>query len=110
MNYDIFNELVRERLQKTSDILITKGKEYIRNENPLHNFEVGAIIANKTPQNTLDGMMLKHYISYRDMLDDVQNDKKIKKEKIKEMFGDLIVYFILQEIQMLNYENDYSNN
>ena len=42
-------------------------------------------------------MMLKHYISYRDLLSDMSNNKEISKSQMKEKIGDLIVYLCIQE-------------
>ncbi len=57
----------------------------------------------------LDDYMFKHYVSYRDMLSDIENRNYPTEKHIKEKLGDLIVYFILQEIglkQKLNGNNN----
>lgn len=92
-----FYEIINNRLDQTKNLLTIKGKEYIRNNDPLHNFNVGESITGKSKAEVLDGFMLKHYISYRDLLNDVNNKKEISKSQMKEKIGDLIVYLCIQE-------------
>lgn len=103
MGQEQFSNLVEERLNKIKEIILIKGKEYIRNDNPLHVFKEGSKITGLSTTDVLDGMLLKHYISYRDMLKDLNDNKPIKESLIKEKFGDILVYFIIQEIQFLEY-------
>ena len=97
MTEEAFDKLVEERCEKIKQILSIKAKEYRRNGNPLHNFEVGATMFNQRPTRVLDGFLNKHLISYRDILNDIDNGKLIPEELIDEKFGDIINYFILQE-------------
>ena len=92
-----FYEIINNRIAQTKHLLTVKGLEYIRNNDPLHNFNVGESITGKCKAEVLDGMMLKHYISYRDLLDDMSNHKEISKSQMKEKIGDLIVYLCIQE-------------
>ena len=92
-----FYEIINNRIAQTKHLLTVKGLEYIRNNDPLHNFNVGESITGKSKAEVLDGMMLKHYISYRDLLDDMSNNKEISKSQMKEKIGDLIVYLCIQE-------------
>lgn len=92
-----FNEVLDSRLEKIKNVLAVKAKEYVRNEDRLHNFHVGARLEKKHPTEVLHGMMLKHYISYLDILKDVQEGKEVKKAIVDEKIGDLINYLILQE-------------
>ena len=97
MTKEQFYEIVNNRIAQTKHLLTVKGLEYIRNNDPLHNFNVGESITGKSKAEVLDGMMLKHYISYRDLLDDMSNHKEISKSQMKEKIGDLIVYLCIQE-------------
>lgn len=92
-----FDELVEERCNKIKQTLSIKAKEYHRNNNPLHNFETGGRMFNQTPTKVLDGFLNKHLISYRDILDDIDNNRKIDINLVEEKLGDIINYFILQE-------------
>lgn len=96
-----FNEILDSRLDKIKNVLAIKAKEYVRNEDRLHNFHVGAHLEKKHPTEVLHGMMLKHYISYLDILKDVREGKEVKKTIVDEKIGDLINYLILQECVLI---------
>jgi hypothetical protein len=97
MTEEEFNALVDRRLDLIREVLITKGKEYRRNNDPLHNFNVASRINNTTREKALWGFALKHYVSFLDMLDDIEKNKLPKKEYVEEKIGDLINYLILCE-------------
>ena len=44
-----FDTDIEATLVQIKELLLVKGKEYRRNNNPYHNFERGAEIKNKTP-------------------------------------------------------------
>ena len=92
-----FDALVQRRLDLTQEVLITKGKEYRRNSDPLHNFNVASKLNNTTREKALWGFATKHLVSFLDMLDDIENNKLPKKEYVDEKIGDLINYLILCE-------------
>lgn len=102
MNTEEFNKLLNQRLLLTQQLLKKKGEEYASDKNRLHNFDEGSRITGKPPTDVLDGFMLKHYISYRDMLSAINDGKRFDLKYIEEKFGDIIVYFILQEIMIKN--------
>lgn len=101
-----FEEIVEKRLQKTQQLLVIKGREYRRNGNPLHNFETGADITGQSPARVLDGFLLKHIISYRDILNDIDKGNYPSKELLEEKLGDIITYFVLQEAQLKSMINN----
>ena len=92
-----FDALVQRRLDLTREVLITKGKEYRRNSDPLHNFNVASKLNNTTREKALWGFATKHLVSFLDMLDDIEKNKLPKKEYVDEKIGDLINYLILCE-------------
>ena len=102
MTEEGFQQVVRERCDTIVSLLAIKGKEYRRKDNPFHNFERGAKITNETPFEVLDGFLLKHLISYRDMLNDIKEGKIPSLGLVEEKFGDIINYFVLQEAQIKN--------
>ena len=104
ISQDEFDSLVNERIEEVKNLLLIKSKEYVRNNDPLHNFNVTGNYNKEHPAKSLHGMLSKHLTSYLDMLDDIQNEIAISDSKIKEKFGDIIVYFILQEVLF------YTNN
>jgi hypothetical protein len=97
MTEEEFNALVDRRLDLIREVLITKGKEYRRNNDPLHNFNVASRINNTTREKALWGFALKHYVSFLDMLDDIEKNKLPKREYVEEKIGDLINYLVLCE-------------
>lgn len=91
-----------ESIQKT---LGQKGKEYSTNVDKFHNFNEGAKILGCIPEKCLDAYMTKHIVSYRDMLNRLQNGEIPSDELIDEKLGDIINYFILQKIQLKQRNN-----
>ena len=101
MSEQEFEEIVDNRLKQVKELLLVKGKEYRRNGNPFHNFEVGSDITGEHSTRVLDGFLLKHMISYRDMLDDIEAGNEISIELISEKFGDVVTYMCIQEALFL---------
>jgi hypothetical protein len=92
-----FDALVEKRLDLTREVLIIKGREYRRNSDPLHNFNMASKLNNTTREKALWGFATKHLVSFLDMLDDIEKNKLPKKEYVEEKIGDLINYLILCE-------------
>lgn len=97
-----FDMEIQFTIQKIQQLLLVKGKEYRRNNNPYHNFEVAARKKNITPEKALDGFLLKHLVSYDDMLNDIEQGVLPKIEVVEEKFSDILVYFMIQKAQILN--------
>lgn len=100
MNIKQFDYIVEKRTENIKNILSIKAKEYRRNDNPFHNFEKGAKITNQNSLRVLHGFLLKHLISYEDMLDDIDKGLVPTEEYVDEKLGDIINYFVLQEAQI----------
>ena len=101
MTENRFEQIVDETLNQIRETLIIKGKEYRRSNNPFHNFEEGAKISGQTPERVLNGFLLKHLISYQDILNDLDKGILPKQEMIDEKFTDILVYFTIQNIMLL---------
>lgn len=97
-----FDKIVEDILDNARETLINKGKEYRRNNNPYHNFEVGAEIKNVSREEIIDDFMLKHYISYRDMINDIKEGKYPTNDYVREKLGDIRNYLILLEASIIN--------
>lgn len=97
MTQEEFDKVIENRLQKIKETLLIKGKEYIRNNDPLHNFNVAARINNVSREKALWGFALKHYVSFLDILNDIDNNILPSTEKVDEKIGDLINYLVLCE-------------
>lgn len=97
-----FEEILTKRLDKIRNVLGTKAKEYVRNGDRLHNFNVGARLDGVSRERVLHGFLLKHYISYMDMLNDMDKGILPTEEYVDEKLGDIINYFILMEQSIKN--------
>ena len=97
-----FDMEVKSTLQKIQQLLLVKGVEYRRNSDPFHNFNVGSQISGEIPEKVLQGFLLKHLVSYQDMLNDIEQGKLPKIETVEEKFGDILVYFVIQKCQFIN--------
>ena len=94
MKNDRFDILVTARIRKIESVLKSKAGEYASDKDRLHNFKVAARIKGETPLKALDGMLVKHEVCYRDMVD---GRAKLTKEFVDEKIGDFINYLILAE-------------
>lgn len=92
-----FDTLVDTRCMIIKRTLVEKGKEYRRNNDPLHNFRVAAKVQNTTEEKALWGFAVKHYVSFLDILNDIEKGFLPKVEVVDEKIGDLINYLILCE-------------
>jgi hypothetical protein len=97
-----FDQEVEKTLDRVRELLITKGKEYRRNNDPFHNFEVGASMTGKTREEVLYGFLLKHLISAQDIRNDIANGTLPSREKVKEKWDDIITYFTIEKASILD--------
>lgn len=97
MPNEFMNDIILNRVKSIGNVLHTKALEYVRNNDRLHNFNVGAELENKTREDVLHSFFLKHYISYLDMLTDIREGKLPTADYVDEKIGDMINYLILQE-------------
>ncbi len=97
-----FDMEVQSTLQKIQQLLLVKGKEYRRNSDPFHNFNIGSQISGEIPEKVLQGFLLKHLVSYQDMLNDIEQGKLPKIELVEEKMNDIITYFVIQKAQIIN--------
>ena len=97
-----FDTDIEATLARIKELLLVKGKEYRRNNDVYHNFNVGAKISGQIPEKVLQGFLLKHLVSYQDMLNDIEANKLPKIETVEEKMNDILVYFLIQKAQILN--------
>lgn len=97
-----FDEIVNNTLFKIKTMLVTKGKEYRRNNNPLHNFEVAARKKNITREQALDGFLLKHEVSIDDIVNDISKGKLPSREAVEEKMNDILVYNLIKKASILD--------
>lgn len=93
-NFKFFDEVLKDQLEQTNKILGLKGKEYSTEQDRFSNFKAAARIEKVSPEKALLGMMVKHEVSVRDIVDSL--DEKLPNEAmLNEKIGDWINYLIL---------------
>ena len=97
-----FDKVVEDTLENIRQLLVVKGKEYRRNNNPFHNFDTGAAKEGKIREEVLHGFRLKHEISVSDMRHDLAEGKLPTKAKVEEKYDDIILYYLIEKASMLD--------
>lgn len=102
MNEKEFNEYLEQRISLIREVLNSKAEEYASSGNRYSNFENASRISEEAVIKKMDDFMLKHYVSYRDIVKRINEKDEIFSTKyIREKFGDIINYFILSEAYIL---------
>ena len=101
INEDFFN-LIDDTLVELKELLLVKGKEYVRNNDVYHNFNQGAIMKGITPEKALDGFLLKHEVSINDMTNDLDSGILPTNDKVIEKFNDNMIYLLIKKAMILN--------
>ena len=97
MNATKFEQIAAHRIAHCRKVMSDKGEEYSRNFDRLHNFRTAASIDGETPERALWGMMKKHIVSVRDMVDDSRYGIRPTQEQVDEKITDMINYSLLLE-------------
>lgn len=112
MTEDRFEQIVDCFLNSIRETLIVKGKEYRRNNNPFHNFDMGSQRSGLIREKVLDGFLLKHEISIVDITNDLVDGKLPTIKVLDEKFGDNVIYLIIKMASIIDkieqYEEDIS--
>ena len=102
MTEERFDEVVEEVCEQIKQTLLFKAKEYRRQNNPFHNFDVGSQRSGLIREKVLDGFLLKHEISIADMTNDLVDGELPTKELLDEKFGDNIIYLIIKKASIID--------
>ena len=100
MKTEEFNKILESRITKLRNGLANKAKEYAsgKKKDRLHNFHRAAESLRCTPPKALQGMMEKHVVSIKDIIDDIETDGILPSvEMLEEKIGDNIAYLVLLE-------------
>lgn len=104
-----FEKEIDKTLKQLRKTLVVKGREYRRNSNPFHNFEMGSKMTGLSREKVLDGMLLKHEISIADMTNDLSQGILPLEEIVHEKFNDNIIYLLLKKASILDKINKKTN-
>lgn len=96
-----FEDVITDTFHSLQYLLQIKGKEYRRDNNPYHNFEIGSIIEQKTREEVLQGFLLKHLISVKDMRNDLKQGIFPSEDKVNEKYNDILIYFMIEKAMMI---------
>ena len=100
MTREDFSRRVEKRIDLIRQILLTKHKEYAKDDNVFRNFDeaAGGLSLHSTSAEVLWSYMTKHLVSIKDIVSD---NAPVTNEVVSEKIGDVINYLILLEA-MLN--------
>ena len=100
MTREDFSRRVEKRIDLVRQSLLTKHKEYAKDDNVFRNFDeaAGGLSLHSTSAEVLWSYMTKHLVSIKDIVSD---NVPITNEVVSEKIGDVINYLILLEA-MLN--------
>ena len=96
-----------ETIVRLMTLLLIKGEEYRRNNDPYHNFNEGAKIMGVRPMTVLNFFRLKHVISIADLQKDFEDKKHVREAQINEKYDDILVYTLI-ELAYAENENEAS--
>lgn len=97
-----FEAVILNTIHELQQLILIKGKEYRRENNPYHNFNTGSQITGLIPERVLDGFLLKHEISIKDMVNDIEKGIFPKVDVVNEKFNDNIIYLLIKKAMILN--------
>jgi hypothetical protein len=104
MTREDFSRRVEKRIDLVRQTLLTKHKEYAKDDNVFRNFDeaAGGLSLHSTSAEVLWSYMTKHLVSIKDIVSD---NVPVKNEIVSEKIGDVINYLILLEA-MLNEKDE----
>ncbi len=94
MSNEEFDIMMSDMFEHCKNILSYKAEEYARGPR-LSAFHKAGTKSGQTSEKALLGMLLKHEISIRDMVDDLEKGILPDDKLIMEKFGDVINYYVL---------------
>jgi hypothetical protein len=96
-----FDIVIENTIKELQNLLLIKGKEYRRDNNPFHNFETGSTMNGNTREQVLQGFLLKHLINVNDMREDFKKGIKPDIKQVNEKYNDILIYFLIEKAMMI---------
>lgn len=94
MQNEQFETIVKARLEKIHETLLSKADEYARGDR-LSNFKKMGELLNCTPERALIGLVSKHYIALVDFIADLEAGVLQSDSRWDEKIGDVMAYMVL---------------
>lgn len=102
MNQDYYDTTLDRILKHIKGTLSTKSEEYVRNQDYMHSFNQGSKKTGEVRERVIESFRLKHEISREDIIQDIENNCEIPDtEYLVEKYGDIINYYILELMSVL---------
>lgn len=92
-----FDEFLDYVIKRAKESLASKSAEYSTESDKLYNFKEAGKIDDETPEQALWGMFKKHFVSLKDIKDNIIKGNLPTLELLDEKFKDTINYLILLE-------------
>lgn len=90
-----FSQIVEDRITDVRETLTGKAREYARLGDRFANFKTAAVFNGTSPETALWGMYLKHLVSLRDFIHDLERDVHVSWGSWDEKIRDVIAYALL---------------
>lgn len=95
MNNENFEKAIKRHISIIEGNLLDKAREYASDVDRLHNFTQGARIENQVTERVIWGIALKHLISVKDIIHNIENGIVPTQEFLDEKLGDWATYMAL---------------
>lgn len=105
MTHAEFEEVLSAKIERIRRVMLAKSADYARGADKLHNFKAAAEMDGITPEQAAKGMLLKHWQSLRDLIDDMDRSVYWPLSHWQEKLDDAVNYLIL--IEALVIERDW---
>ena len=99
MTLEEFKALCEKRLAECTNLMYgEKHSEYARYGDKLHNFKEAAAMKGESPEKALWGMWVKHIVSIKDTIQDIEESRALSSERVLcAKINDMINYTLLLE-------------
>ena len=97
MNHERLARVIDQAVQRSLRILNAKAEEYSSQEDRLSNFKKAAAVLNCSPEAALLGMLVKHWVSVCELVNNLSQTRTWPREVWEEKLTDSINYLLLLE-------------